>query len=606
MASDSPPTGGRRATRGVPPLVMTATVVSVLALILPSALRVPPQDPTPVLEFAPVPPQDDAPQSNEGNVSSLSLGSSSTLSETIEGTKDKVEGEGEKLLVNDCIRHPDGILRQTEDPQSPPCVPYFDADNGGETWRGVTGDEIRVVLYMDRGGYASEPAPAEGIYDLDDVPSNACPKEVGSRADECAQVMMRMARALVTYFNTRFETYNRRVHLFVHWTSKSSVQGRRADAVEQLDTVAPFAAIDLALFGGNNEEYVDALASRGVLVFSSVISTHVAEFYQRNAPFAWGFWPDIEHWAKSYSTYVCTKVNGGTAIHARPPQGERDLHGIHNAPRKYGFFYTTDAGQPGLIHFRRLVKKQLAACGIQPAAEGSFPQSRFIINNNDPGTDQQAAVANFIDKGVTTVLYLGGVEGKFSTHAHARKYYPEIVLAGDLFNDNTSNARFQQQDVWRNAWAVSYQVREDRQEERFGYRAAKEGDPNLDEDAAGFAAEFYRDFFMLFQAIQVPGPELTPTKVDQGFHAIPARHSENPYIAACFFDPGDYSCVKDAMEIWWDPEGRRPNSNQPGCWRMVEGGQRYLAGTWKGDDGDVFAKKDPCQGRGGSYAYRLA
>src|SRR5688500_10546893 len=36
--------------------------------------------------------------------------------------------------------------RQLEDPQSPPCVPYWQGDNGGATWKGVTRDEVRVVI----------------------------------------------------------------------------------------------------------------------------------------------------------------------------------------------------------------------------------------------------------------------------------------------------------------------------------------------------------------------------------------------------------------------------------------------------------------------------
>src|SRR5687767_737413 len=44
--------------------------------------------------------------------------------------------------VRQCVGDPP---RQIEDPQSPPCVPYWSGDNGGATWRGVTRDEIRVA-----------------------------------------------------------------------------------------------------------------------------------------------------------------------------------------------------------------------------------------------------------------------------------------------------------------------------------------------------------------------------------------------------------------------------------------------------------------------------
>ncbi|MBI4728683.1 MAG: hypothetical protein HY775_04175, partial [Acidobacteria bacterium] len=49
---------GSRWSRDFPPLALVATTLALLALILPSALRVPQQDPSPVLEYAPVPPSD--------------------------------------------------------------------------------------------------------------------------------------------------------------------------------------------------------------------------------------------------------------------------------------------------------------------------------------------------------------------------------------------------------------------------------------------------------------------------------------------------------------------------------------------------------------------
>ena len=96
-----------------------------------------------------------------------------------------------------------------------------------------------------------------------------------------------------------------------------------------------------------------------------------------------------------------------------------------------------------------------------------------------------------------------------------------------------------------------------RPEDSPGYRAVKEGDPDADDNAVFSALDVYSDHFMLFQAIQVAGPKLTPEAIDEGFHAIPEKASVDPYIAAFFFDPGDYTSVKDSAEIWWDPNGRR-------------------------------------------------
>jgi len=55
--------------------------------------------------------------------------------------------------------------------------------------------------------------------------------------------------------------------------------------------------------------------------------------------------------------------------------------------------------------------------------------------------------------------------------------------------------------------------------------------------------------------------------------------------------------------MWWDSNGKAPNSqSSSGCWRMVEGGKRYLTGTWP--PGDVIAQRlpnDPCNNYGAGF-----
>src|SRR5581483_7090093 len=48
----------------------------------------------------------------------------------------------ERPRVRRCVGNPP---RQTEDPQSPPCVAYWTGDNGGATYKNVTGDTIVVA-----------------------------------------------------------------------------------------------------------------------------------------------------------------------------------------------------------------------------------------------------------------------------------------------------------------------------------------------------------------------------------------------------------------------------------------------------------------------------
>lgn len=597
-----------RWARDVPPLVVVASVVAALALILPSALRVPPQDPTPVVEFAPVPPQDDNQPNPSGNLSSLSLGSSSTLEEPVQGDPPPDEGEGDRILQKDCVADPgaDPPLRQTEDPMAPPCVGYFDGDNGGETWQGVSREEIRVLVYFDVGSYNNESSPGPQTYvDIDKPPLAPCPKGVGNGdPDTCDHQLIRQTRAMSKYFNDRFQTFDRHVHFWAYFARGGGETDRRADAVDNWDTIQPFAVIDQATFLGNNQAYQDALAARGVLVFTSETALPRA-FFNAYPSFVWGFWPDVENWADLYVSYVCTKVAPYPVSRMGNPPGS-DERVRDGAPRRLGLFYTTDPGEPGLHHFRRLVKKGLTDCGAEWVAEGNFSQNRFVVNARDTGTDQAEAIAKFIEEEVTTVLYLGGVEGKFSQLADRANYYPEIVIAGDLNQDNNYTGRHQNSNVWQNAWAVHFQLRMDKPEETPGFAAYRYGYPPAPKDEARYVNDVYRDHFILFQAIQVAGPELTPANVERGFRAIPEKSSDNPYVASCFFKTRDFSCVKDASEIWWDPSGVSNGDGQPGCWRYVEGGRRFLAGQWPPGPSETFqSKSDPCTGYDASRRLRL-
>ncbi len=600
-------------SRSYPPLVMLAAAVAVAVLLLPSALNLPQSNPTTVLEYAPVPPDEDQPPP-AGNLSSLGLTTSGTLSRKAPPLPRPVEeGIGGRPLQKSCIGDPP---RQTEDPSSPPCVPYFEGDNFGQTYQGVDRSEIRVLVYFDVATYGflgrTEVSPASGTYVDINKPKlpNCPPQNQGPNPDpnECDHVTVRVLKAFTKYFNERFQTYNRRVHYWAYYTNSDTAAERRSDAVANWERLKPFAIIDAAAFNGFNEEYQTAATQLGVLTFSSEEAGLPNGFFRKNAPLAWGFWPDVEHWEVLFSSYVCQKVapypvrRFGNPPGIGAPNGER---------RKFGIFYPADPKAPNLTHFVELLLTDLRRCGVKPV-EATYSQYGYATDATDTGTEGAEAVARFRTEDVTTVLYVG-VEGRFSNSADAVRYYPEIVVAGELDNDNNFIGQVQNQNVWQNAWAMTFHIFINRIEDAPGYRAYKEGDPagaSDPNDSAGlFARDMYRDHFMLFQGIQVAGPRLAPESIDKGFHAIPERESTDPYTPAIYFDEGDYSSVKDAIEEWWDPQGRSRGggtpSNRPGCWRVVRGGQRFRAGEWEGRD-DVFRKPDDrCTGYDGTIRQRF-
>ncbi|HEX7165724.1 MAG TPA: hypothetical protein VF230_01965 [Acidimicrobiales bacterium] len=574
------------AARRYPPLVFLVVAVILALAVLPSALTLPQSNPTQTVEIAPVPPDDDIPP-QQGNLASLELGSS----ESVEGggalggndaqvpeelAPDELPpppeatppGQGKPKTALKCAQTSQG-LRQTEDITSPPCVAYFEGDNGGATYQGVTAKEIKIVIYAE-GGIFSTPT-ARGT---DNFPSNVLVDlDAPPQANETGDVIT--LRAWFKYFNDRYQLYGRRAHGWIYYSGGGTQQQRQADAAQAYSLVKPFATISTAGYDGSGDAYIKYMAQRGVINFGSQ-QGRPGEFFRQFPKLMWGYPPSLEQQAKLYADYICTKVAN------KPADGAGGA--LANKPRKYGLIYTSDANYPNLAAAKdEAVKLLRERCNITFEDEATYPNNGFAI---DPVTDPsyaQQAMARFAQKGITTVLWPGGIEVNFSPSA-ARTvpaYQPEWFLMGDGQNDSAGYAVVQDQSTWSRAWVVTPQTKFQDLETEVCYQQYRSVDQQAqDSDVQNYACSYYNDLRQMFSGIQVAGPRLGPTSIDRGFHAIPAVESTDPRVAACYYEPGDYTCVKDAQAMWYDPNGQVGSQQQPGCWRMVDGGQRHIFGKW--------------------------
>ncbi len=606
MAETHTPKTSRRWLRRYPPLVTFAVALLIMFVIMPSALNLPQSNPTTVLEYAPIPPEDeDQPPPQEGSLSTLGLGTSNTIETGAtdpDPDPDKLIklGEGDAPIVKRCVDPPGDVgARQTEDPNAPSCVPFFTGDNGGATYRGVTKDEIKVVLYTDArqtfggdSGFETTP-PAGEICDVDSEPND--PEDIGcmngegtADADDVV-----IARALSRYFNDRYQTYDRHVHFYIYWSPASGPTGRRSDVQDIYERIGPYSVIDNTVFG-DAPAMIEAAIKRQITVYGAFAALP-NKTYRENAPFLWGFWPDVEHSSALFSDYFCKRVAPYKVSHSG---NSADM----GKERKYGLLYTTDASYSGQRYFAELLKTKLKqGCPSGPVdvvGEYTYPINGYSIQT-DPEqlAKAQENVARMQTDRVTTVVWLGGYDADHSKSASAANWLPEWVVAGDLTGDQTEEAATQDQEAWQYAWTHSHYLREDKLEESPCHQAVLEGDPYVTAEKELAACGIYRAFFMLFRGIQVAGPFLTPNAVDQGNHSVGRVESNDPRIGACFFDPGDYTCIKDSQESWWDPDAENPNGDATlrGCWRMSAtgeppvGGRRFLAGKWPSGD-DVFKR----------------
>jgi len=473
---------------------------------------------------------------------------------------------------------------------SPPCVSFFNGDNGGATHVGVTSDEARVVMYSEGDwGYCyyngpCETVPANKTYDLAEPPEEGEPR------------IVRFARVWQRYFNERYQTYGRFVHMYFRSGSDRSAEGRRATAGEILQSIGPFASVEKDIYG-NSGAFVDAMARRSVMNFGGN-ELRTLETYRKHPGLVWSFAPSAERVAEAFASFVCTKAGPYPASFSGNP-------GQNGTPRVFGWLKTTNPDVKQYQVIAALVRKKTEACGVRYVAEGSYPAcpGLSIAANEDAAA---AAIALFRANNVSTVVWPGCWEGQMTRAANAAGYYPEWLVADYRgFERAEVGALGQDQNAWARAWVVTPQLLMNADSvpvDPSCLDAYRSVDPSIDPDSfePNQACEMYADLRQLFTGIQVAGPKLSPASVEKGFRAIPPKSSTNRFQPSCYYEPGDYTCVKDAIAQWWDPTAAGANAGSSptmkglqGCYRVGNDGQRFLPGDWPA--GDILTMKAPGQ-----------
>ena len=560
-----------------------------LLAVMPSALNLPQTNPSQTLEYAPVPPEDeDQVDPPAGNFSSLGLGSSGSVGTlgAAPAPLDLPTGEAGGSAVKTpstkrCVGNPP---RQSEDPLSPPCVASFQGDNGGTTYHGVTREEVRVVLHFNGGGQECyytrpcEPLPINKIYDLTDPPAEGEPTRV------------KLYRNWQRYYNERYQTYGRFVRMFIYWgPGDGSPEARRTAAATVLKEIKPFAVLEYLSW--NSEPFVDTILGRGIMSFGGR-NLRRAETYRKFPGLMWSFAPPAEYLSETFSSFICTK--------AKPyPTSFSGNPGQNGTARTFGFVSTNNQTQPQYLAIARLVRQKTEACGVRYAADATYPAcpGLSVTNNED---EAATAIALMQSKGVTTIVQPGCWESQLTRAANAVSYFPEWLTTDYRGFERSEVGQIgQDQNVWSRAWVVTPQTLQNAQGgipvEPPCLDAYLSVDPTIDKDSfePNTACEVYNDLRQLFTGIQVAGPKLHPKTIEKGFRAIPPKPSTGPNQPSCYYLPGDYTCVKDAVAQWWDSSAPGENTGGPaptkgfsGCYRMGNDGNRYLPGDWP--EGDIL------------------
>lgn len=462
----------------------------------------------------------------------------------------------EKARVRRCVGDPP---RQIEDPQSPPCVNYWEGDNGGATYKGITRDEIRIAFF-----------------------SGGAPEKERN--------------LLVNFFNRRFEFYGRKLRLLQGKgkgnLAEPEVQRALAAAVdEEVRAFASFSWLFVGAANTNDAPFLDELARRKIVGVASVPSFATERNnFSKFRPFQWNVMPALDELQVNIGQWMCQSLVGRRAVYGGPD--------VVSQTRAFGLLATKDAaGVPDTS----ALDESLAGCG-------SKVSNKVETSSADTAERRQAAVFSLRAAGVTSVMCFCGWREKDSLAQEAATggYFPEWImvpmggqdLLGDAFADKTSRehsfglfSRNKVNDLADTPWSW----------------ALKDADTNYKfPDTVWVESSFeftYRVLLLLSSGIQMAGPNLTPQTFEQGLlnakFPNPGSGGSPYYQARVGFGPSDHTMVSDLAMVWWDTSADNfETASGPaykGAFCYVDRGARFGPGGWPGGEPRFFDRAAPCR-----------
>lgn len=450
----------------------------------------------------------------------------------------------DRPAVRDCVGDPP---RQIEDPQSPPCVPYWKGDNGGTTSYGVTRDEIRIA-----------------------VPQGAAFET--PRDDE---------QAIANFFNTHFEFYGRKIRLVQYYVKGNTFEEPNpsemiADARYAKSVANAFASLSYMDRKGAEMPYYDELARLQVVSVQGDGALTTEAHLRAHAPYEWSRATATDVMFANLGQFTCAQLAGN--------------------PAKYGGPYNWSAGTPTRT-FGVIVTKTpdgteadssplltaLRACGVKPTVVHAAQAQQ--------ASDAVNPLLQMSQAHVSTVICIcdGGSVRNYLTAAEGQGYDPEWELSSYLGAalDNSPNQT--PPDQAQHIIGLSFNNKYLPSPQMPWYTAMRQGDPNasIPSGTTGYQVDnFYEDLLLIASGIQLAGPHLTPATFQAGMQRAhfpdPGVGAPPYYQAGLGYGSGSHAMKADAGMIWFDntqPGTENPQSTGAICW--VRHGERHGLDGWR-------------------------
>ncbi|MHB8719413.1 MAG: ABC transporter substrate-binding protein [Candidatus Dormibacteria bacterium] len=474
--------------------------------------------------------------------------------------------------------------RQTPDPQSPPCVPYFDpnASNGGATSPGVTKDSI-YVAWPDLGN------PLDGFYDIE-------------REQD--------TRDFATYVNNHFEFYGRKLVLVPFRVYKAGFNTNSAAQMQQDATTAAnlepgigvFASIEYAPVGGTAFYYYNQLAQDRIV---SIDSDVMAQDYNESfGPYEWSTVPSTEGFMSNLGALVCNQLRG------QPPQFAGQPPGGTTSWGKRSFRIVVGAASNGLTWAYQPLAAALSGCGLDGSTIDHVSSSTDSSEAANLATHKCASGLGSCPISTVLCICSGADLAGLMNAAQQQGYFPEWTVSGQGAENQDSQSSSSGSGAGTTGYpasqlshiiGITYDNKIDPPANEFWYSALKEVDPNYQygDNALDYWDYFrYEQLMVLASGLQAAGPDLTPTTFANGLYGLhfpdPGAGAAPYYQARVGFSPSNHHWFLDAAAIWYDVQASNYTTSEPrtGSFCYSRGGQR--SATWT-DVSPLFYNNQSCR-----------
>ncbi len=431
---------------------------------------------------------------------------------------------------------------------APACEPRWSGNNGGATAPGVTATTI-TLSYREAAS-----AILQELYAL--VP----PSVVGTNAG-AIQTM----QSYINIFNKDFELYGRHVVLapfngqgnFINEDTGTGAPQAEADAITAATSLHAFA--DMSLID-SSDTYTQDLQAQKVIAFG--LHAQYQQWYQQNAPWQYTPGPNCTKSADAIGALFGKQLKGLPAQFAGGA--------LKTEPRKLGIFYSNIVGEQ---QCEQQVVQSLASYGVTPVA-----QANLAFNLSELAGESATAVAQMKAAGATTIICVGcdPISPRFYFAAATQdNYYPEWLIDSEYSTNASATPPFiRLLPADQRAHILTIGTPPTASSLSEAVHAYDLG--NTDPSATIYPAYplVYASILQFFSALQLAGPDLTPSNFQAAMRSIP-QSSPGGELGGWNGASGPYDVASSFQILRWDQGATSPADGQQGTYEVCNGGASY-------------------------------